>query len=70
METLGMLAAKKFYLTDKTEHIGLEATPIDQSSGAILDYGYYGLIVIGASSGVGTWKANTELINIQIAQKL
>jgi hypothetical protein len=49
-----------FYLTDTTGLHGLEAAPVDQSSG--IEWGCYGYVVGGTSEAIGTGLANTNAI--------
>ena len=52
-----------FYLTDASGEHGMEAAPVDQSSG--IQWGCYGTTVGGTSTAYGTGKANTTTINAQ-----
>jgi hypothetical protein len=57
----GPAGGKVFYLTDATGLHGLEAAPVDQSSGA--NWGCFVTKVSGTSTAIGTGKANTAAIN-------
>ena len=56
----GPAGGKVFYLSDATGLHGLEAAPVDQSSGIV--WGCFGTLVSGTGTAVGTGKANTAAI--------
>ena len=56
----GPAGGKVFYLSDATGLHGLEAAPVDQSTG--VEWGCYGTLVGGTGTAVGTGKANTVAI--------
>ena len=58
---IGPAGGKVFYLTDATGLHGLEAAPVDQSTG--IQWGCYGATVGSTGNAVGTGKANTTVIN-------
>jgi hypothetical protein len=58
----GPAGGKVFYITDTGRH-GLEAAPVDQSSG--IEWGCYGTVVGGTSEAIGTGNDNTVAINAQ-----
>ena len=57
----GPAGGKVFYLSDSTGLHGLEAAPVDQSTG--IQWGCYGVTVGATGTAVGTGKANTMAIN-------
>ncbi len=59
----GPAGGKVFYLSDSTGLHGLEAAPVDQSTG--IQWGCSGRIVGATGTAVGTGKANTMAINSQ-----